>query len=176
MTAPLKFEFALDAAETVRAGQEVEKRGRSGRLQAVLMLLFAAPLTIGIVRGAPSKFYAAYFGILIGILLLTLIWPAIRERQVQKFYDAAPAFRGIQRYEFADEGLGLSNDQASNLVRWTAFTQAVETPEFFLLYYSPKCAYYLPKRVVETEGQAVAIRGLLRDKLGEKAESLVAPA
>jgi drug/metabolite transporter superfamily protein YnfA len=175
MTASLKFEFALDAAETVRASQAIEKRARSVRLQAVLMLLFAAPITMGIVRGASSRFYAAYFSVLVVIILFSRIWPTIRERQVRKFYDAAPALRGIQRYEFADDGLALTNDHASNLVRWTAFTQAVETPEFFLLYYSPKCAYYLPKRIVANESQTDAVREFLREKLGPKADHLVAP-
>ena len=175
MAESLKFEFALDAAETIRASQEIEKRARSARLQVAIMVLYAAPITIGMVRGASLGFYVAYFGVVVIIMLFGRIWPTIRERQVRKYYDGAPAFRGVQRYEFNDDGLALSNDHTSNLIRWTAFTEAVETPEFFLLYYSPKCAYYLPKRIVTNESQTDAVREFLREKLGPRAEHLVAP-
>lgn len=45
---------------------------------------------------------------------------------------------------------------------------AVETSNFFLLYQTRDCAYFLPKDAM-SDGDVASVRDLLRSRLGEKA-------
>ena len=90
-------------------------------------------------------------------------------------YASAPALNGPQRYEFTADGLAISNAGVQNLVRWSAFVEAAETSEFFLLYYAKNCAYYLPRRIMGTEEQVDAVRRLLRERLGDRATHVAPP-
>lgn len=174
--ATLSFVLALDPAETVRASREIQRRARTIRGKLLLMAAVPVPLVLDILFKPSRAVLSAYFAISAAIVLFALLWPSIRKRQLKRFYETTPALNGPQRYVFTDDGLALSNDGATNLIRWSAFVEAAETTEFFLLYYSPKCAYYLPRHVVAKEDQEDALRGFLREKLGEKAKHILAPA
>ena len=175
MSNPLVFELVLDPAETVRAGQEIERRDpswQSWRLWAFWLLI---PLTMIVAFRWPIRALGAVLGAAIFGGLVALLTPALRRRRVRRAYAATPALAGPQRYEFTDDGLALSNASVSNLVRWSAFVQAAETPEFFLLYYSKRCAYYLPRRIMGPEAQIDALRELLRSRLGDRAAHVAPP-
>jgi hypothetical protein len=175
MSTPLEFELVLDPAETVRAGQEVERRARTLRSQAVWFFWLLIPLVMALTLHAPLAVLKTYFIVMVLVGLFALVWPAIRERQVARLYAATPALSGPQSYTFTDDGLAIANAGVSNLVRWSAFTEAAETPEFFLLYYSRKCAYYLPKRIIHSDDVVDTVRAFLREKLGERAAHIAPP-
>ena len=59
-----------------------------------------------------------------------------------------PALGGAQAFALTDDGLAMENAAGSTLVRWSALLRVVEAPEHFLFYYSPQCAYYLPRATV----------------------------
>jgi len=175
MNSPLAFELVLDPAETVRASQEVERRARTLRGQAVWFFWLLIPLVMALTLHAPLSVLKTYLIVIIIVGLFALIWPAIRERQVRRLYADTPALSGPQSYTFTDDGLAVANAGVSNLIRWSAFTEAAETSEFFLLYYSRKCAYYLPKRIIDSDALVDAVRAFLRDKLGERATHVAPP-
>jgi hypothetical protein len=169
---PLTFEFSLDASETVRAATELQKRARTfDSMRIVAAALVVSSISAVAFRLGP-KVIAANVGVLVLMILFELGWPRYLERHVRKFYLTTPALAGVQRYVFADDGLTMSSEGSSILVRWPSILQAVETKEFFLFYYSPKAAYYLPRRVVGRDNQEGALRAGLREKLGAKASQL----
>jgi hypothetical protein len=174
MSESLSFEFVLDPSETVRAGHAIEERagGRSWRIWLFWLMI---PLAGAIGFRAPARALVGLLLISALILLINLVLPLLRRRQIRRFYAGTPALAGAQRYQFSDQGLTLSNASASNTLRWSAFVEAAETPEFFLLYYSKRCAYYLPRRVMGPEVQVDAMRRLLRDQLGERATAVAPP-
>jgi hypothetical protein len=116
------------------------------------------------------------FVALMGVVgLIALIWPRLRKRQVRRLYASAPALNGPQRYEFTEDGLAISNASVKNLIQWSAFVEAAETKEFFLLYYAKNCAYYVPRRIMGPEEQVDAVRRLLRQHLGNRAIHIAPP-
>jgi YcxB-like protein len=170
----LVFELALDPGETVRAGQAIQERARA-RSNTFWLYWLIIPAA-GVLTWRASVRTIMSLAIVVGIVLLVaLVSPALRRRQVRRLYAGTPALAGAKRYEFNEEGLTLSNASASHLLRWSAFVQAAETPEFFLLYYSKGCAYYLPRRGIGSETQVDAVRQLLRDQLGERAIDVAPP-
>jgi hypothetical protein len=169
----LAFTFSLDPAETVRATEELAKRARAFNTQRLLIGALVVSTASAIAAGLPRYLIAANAVILVLLVLFEVGWPRYLERQVRKFYLATPALAGMQRYVFADDGLTMSSEGSALVVRWSAILKAAETKEFFLLYYSPKAAYYLPRKAVSRD-DVDALRALLRAKLGAKASGIAA--
>lgn len=172
---PLTFEILLNPAETVRVAQTIERRARTPRTQLLWIGFMALPFLIAGVFGVPFSTLIIYVGLLIAFAAFTAFLPAIRRWQVGRFYRDTPSLAGPQRYEFSDAGIAISNANASNLIRWSAITEAAELPDVFLLYYSKKCAYYVPKRVIPTEAEIDALRALLHANLGARAAAVALP-
>ena len=171
----LAFELNLDPAETVRASQELERRGRgSAALRAGIFWFCLAAAGTAVFKGGlvVVEVLAVLFT---GLGLWALLWPTLKRRKLRRLYRGMPALSGPQRYEFREDGLAFSNAGAESLLRWSAVLEAAETPEFFLIYYAKKCAYYLPKRVIGSEVLADQLRGFLRGKLGERATHVAPP-
>jgi YcxB-like protein len=175
MTNPLTFELVLDPAETVRASQEIERRARTRGALGLWLFWLLIPLSMAISFRAPARVLLACLALMGIAVLLAAVLPAIRRRQVRNVYAGTPALAGPQRYEFTQDGLAVSNESVSNLIRWSGFVEAAETPEFFLLYYSKKCAYYVPRRILGSEEQVDAVRRLLRERLTERAANVAPP-
>ena len=182
MTAPLTYEFHLDPAETVRAGREVQRRQRLAWIEWAVWPMLAILTAFYLISGTPWQdlwllgLVAAFF------LCLRWLAPRIQRWQLRRAYSETPSLRGPQVYQFTDAGLTIRGGAASTTLGWDSFVKADETREFFLLFYSKRCAYYLPKRVAGDEGERNALRALLRAKLGARAAGLradelrVAPA
>jgi len=52
---------------------------------------------------------------------------------------------GAQSFALRDDGLAMETRAGSSLVRWGTILRVVESPRHFLFYYTPQCAYYLPR-------------------------------
>jgi hypothetical protein len=57
-------------------------------------------------------------------------------------------------------------------IQWSGITRVIETPEFFLIFTGPACAFALPKRAVPDAERLRALRGLVGRVLGSGAELL----
>lgn len=172
----LAFEISLDPAETVRASREITRRARSSTyLQAVVFWLclggaFFLAFNVGFVA-------IEILGVVFALLgLYALFWPMIQRTRLRRYYKNTPALSGPQRYNFTEDGLLLANDGSETLIRWPSVLEAAETREFFLVYYSKKCAYYLPKRVMHSDDVENDLRAFLHAKLGERAAHVTPPA
>lgn len=108
-------------------------------------------------------------------LLLAAFWlvliPWSQRRRASRLpqLDASmqgPQVRALDAAGFHSRGNGVSLD-----VPWHAFKRAVETPEFFLLFYNWQCAYAIPKPGLAAD-EVRAARELLQANLGERARLL----
>jgi hypothetical protein len=172
----LAFDLTLDPAESVRATREVERRGRTVGSRLLSAGAMAFPILFALWSGVPNVLLPVYIALLIIYGLWTLALPTLRTRHLAKLYRSSPALSAVQRYEFTDEGLRMSNPEASTFIRWTSFVKAVESRDFYFLYYLPKRAYFLPRRVVTAQQKDDALRAFLRGKLGPRAELTSPPA
>lgn len=106
----------------------------------------------------------------VGLAVLSL--PAIQRWQYRRAYAQTPSLRLPQVYRFTDDSLEMVNDLARAEMRWDALVEAAETGEFFLFYYSKKCAYFLPKRVVGAEDAQAELREFVRARVNDRATGL----
>ena len=103
--------------------------------------------------------------LLIGIWLFLLTWmlPHVSARAYLKFH------RGPQRLALTPDAVESGCDVCTNQMRWSAIQRAVETPDYFFLFYTRQCAYFLPKRVLQAPEEQERVRSALRAYLPEQA-------
>ena len=172
MSDPLSFTFTLDPAEHVRAAGSLARRHRSWFLRWGWAVIVALPAMISLASGAPLTSLWPYGVMIFAGGLYLLLAPPLLRRQVRRQLEQTPSLREPQTYRFAETSLQMGNPLAATELGWDAVIEAVETPEFLFVYFSPKCAYYLPKRVLGRRAEDV--RNFLRGRLGARAAGLSA--
>jgi len=103
--------------------------------------------------------------LLIGFWYLLFTWmlPRSSARAYLKFH------QGPQRFALTPDAVESGCDVCSNQLRWSTIQRAVETPEFFLLFYTSQCACFLPKRALQTPEEQERVRAAIRRYLPEQA-------
>jgi hypothetical protein len=168
----LTFRFAIDAAETVRAGREVQRtKGRRWLTWAIWPML-ALLTAMYLVGGEPLRdlWRIGLVALFLGALQLGV--PLIQRWQLRRMYASSPVLREPQVYTFSDAGVTITGGPANLSLGWDAFVRAMETREFFLLFSNPRSAYYLPKRAIGTPADVGELRALLDAHLGSRAETM----
>ena len=69
---------------------------------------------------------------------------------------------GVRTGAFSREGLFTSGPEGAELTRWEAFSDVVETKNFFLFYRPSRKTNYVPKYAISAE-QEQSLRQLLGD-------------
>ena len=175
MTTPLVVEYRPDAAETVRASQLIQRRGRLGWMRWVTWVLLAGLTLWYRVNGvAWSDMGFLYFAALL-LAALTIGAPFLQRWQLTRAYAESPVLRETQRYEFTTDALTIRGGPAATRLGWEAFHEAVETDEYFLLYIARRSAYYLPKHVFADPAAQDELRALLHSVLGDRARNVRRP-
>ena len=173
MTATHIYQFRLDPAETIRATRFVQQR----RPLAWASWL-AWPALIGLAllylsTGTPLRDMWLLVIAAGGLLGMQLLSPLVQRWQVRRAYAEPPGLQEPQRYELTAAGLVMSGGAASVTLGWEAILEVTETPEFYLFFFSKRCAYYLPKRVVGGAAEQRSLRTFLRMHLGSRATGLL---
>lgn len=108
-------------------------------------------------------------------VLLFLFWGALipmsQRRRAKKLPKLDPSVLGVQERRVDAEGYHSRGNGVALDIPWHAMKKAVETPDVFLFFYNWQCAYYLPKRPLDS-AQVAQIRDLARTALGERARLL----
>lgn len=171
----MRFTFPYDRAEFIRA-QRLAWRHAEGAWQHVARVTGAlgiAALVVGLV--IPRAGWADFL-VRISVWLLMLaawfwlyVWiiGPLAARQFEKQRPDAPHPNSVTLDE---TGYQVTSFSATTHLQWPGIRRAVETPEFLLLYLTKHHAYYLPKRAIPSADELHAVRRLLREQLGDRAE------
>jgi hypothetical protein len=166
----LTFTFHLDPAEQIRATKALTRRQRFSWVFRWGWIVFILPFLFAVVADVPLRVLWPY-AIILGIIgLSSALTPVWLRRQIRRAIEATPSLREPQTYHLTPEALRMSNPLAATELRWDAVLEAAETDEFVLLYYTPKCAYYVPKRIIGA--RLAGLREFLRRQLGSRAGTL----
>jgi hypothetical protein len=172
MPLPLSFEFLLDPAETVRAGQHVQKRQRFAWVGWAMWPLFAILAIVHLSVGGRLEELQLLGSVALVVGLGQLLGPRIQRRRYRRLYAETPATRGPQVYRFDADGLMMTGGVAAITLGWNAIVEADETDELFLFFFNKQGAYYLPKRAIGGAPVESELRELLRTHLGDRAHKL----
>jgi YcxB-like protein len=92
------------------------------------------------------------------ILLALLLFPYLR---IVAYFRKSASMRGLVRVDFRDEGIHFAHRHGVADVKWSLYTQAVESRSVFYLGSESYTATYVPKRCM-TKSEVVALRKLIR--------------
>jgi hypothetical protein len=176
MNTPLAVEFQPDPAQTVRASRAIQQRGWLSWISWAIWPLLAGLALLYRFSGVPWRDMGLLAATAVFLAVLAFGAPRIQRWQVRRAYQSSPMLRERQRYEFSPSGLTVRGGLASTSLGWDAITEAVETDEFFLLFFARKSAYYVPKGALVSESERADLRELLRASLGARAAGLREPA
>jgi len=90
-------------------------------------------------------------------------WRAARKLTSRDASVRGPQERAVDAAGFHTRGNGVALD-----IPWHAMARGVETGTFFFFFYNKRCAYYVPKRVLNAQ-QLDETRSLMRQELGDRA-------
>jgi hypothetical protein len=172
MATSLTYEFLLDPAETVRAGQHVQHRQRFAWLRWAVWPTLAILGILYLSGGARVEELRLLVVVALVVASGQLVGPWIQRRRYRRLYAETPGLRGPQVYRFSSDGVVMSGSAAATTLGWDAIIEAEESDDVFLFFFNKKCAYYLPKRVVGGATAESELRELLRTHLGPRAQRL----
>ena len=65
-----------------------------------------------------------------------------------------------QIHVVSHEGIQAQCQTSDVKIQWNGISRVLETPEFFLFFTTPQCAFKVPKRAIPTAEQVEAVRQL----------------
>lgn len=184
---PLRFEFEWSEPEYRRLlvatdehkapKKDSKEKGPWGCILGTGAALALVLSWAWVSRVSYETFFLAIISIGVGLKLLqrVLEW-GVPRMAAGSFRNNNPCAPHPMRRELDDVGLHTGCEVVTTLLRWEGIAQVVETPEFFLFYYMPRSADYLPKRAVGSDAMLERTRSFLRTRLGAKARLLDAAA
>jgi len=136
----------------------------------VPMLLVIVKLCLGQDISAPGAFGLPTWATVVGGLLFMLgLMPLLQLLNVSSMRRGNPSTGGVTTYTITPDGYSIQGGLFDTTLKWEAFLKAIETKEFILLYVSTRWAHFIPKAIA-TSSDLEAIRTILRQKLGPKAQ------
>jgi len=93
--------------------------------------------------------------------LMLVIWRILPAA----IYKREATFQDHFSIRFEEEGVELSNGNGSKAWPWTAFSNFMESPYFFHLYFDARSFFLVPKEAFADVGQLQAVRQLIKEKI-----------
>jgi hypothetical protein len=160
MIAAMRIEFMVPPDEARQRRMLQAMLGRQWRrmqvVGVVVVLLGAAAFALFLGSGRASMIGVAVGLMLAGILLITLPY-RVPGKIMRK---NAAVFNQIVSYEITEEEIGTSASLGRSAVRWSAFTSAEESPEFWVLWVGQSPAATIPRAYVPAPAVA-QLRGYM---------------
>ena len=173
-----EYTFRWTFQDHMRAQRQVTRYMIGGMWLKVLPVLAAvlfSLVVIGIIVAGPDSKSEAFLTALPYVLILVLLifmtrWgsPWLAARRTQR---DDPAVHADFTHSVNDRAFVIRAGGTTVELAWDHIKQVVETPDFFLYYYRPNCAYFTPKRVIPV-ADLPDLRAALRSHVGARARLL----
>ena len=167
--------YEFDSTEHYRATREVAAQS-SLRWFSWAFVAFAAFMVLRTWRAAPpgtsvtDVLVQALPWVVIGVVWLVLI-PLLQRRAARRLQATDASVQGPQERWVDEAGYHANGNGVRIDVPWHALERVVESPRFFLFYYTKHYAYYIPKRALDS-GEIVELRDLIRVGAGGRGRVL----
>ena len=168
MSDRLEFRFLWNAAEHRRfydvVRRAVARRGTTRWVYAGAFA-FVAILAASQIRSNGDSavgyaFAVAPYLIIAGLWLAFARWgmPHLSARAYERNHQACIPHDQVR--VVSDDGIEARCVTSDVRMQWSGISRVLETPEFFLFFTTPNCAFQLPKRAIPNTEQLEALRQL----------------
>jgi hypothetical protein len=162
---PVVAEFTFDAARHYRATRAVQRRSWMRWAPMVVLVLVGASLGLSMwtanARGdSATRTFFASLPYLFGIGAFFACLRLLTRWSFSRLPKHNPSLLGVQRQTLDEEGFHFVGNGVRLDVPWNVLHHVRETPEFLLIYYNKRMAYYLPLREL-SPSQVVDARAII---------------
>jgi hypothetical protein len=174
---PIEVRGQLTERDHLDALRVVQRRLGSRWWSYALFLGGPAFIVVVTMLGGMSLQHAVIvnmFWIVVGPLMLFVGLPLSTRQTVRFLTKGNPAATAPQLYRFTETGFEERECPVEVSIAWSAIVDAVETETLLLLFIGRTTVYIVPRRTLVAAGQVEAVRGLLRERLGDRARLLTA--
>jgi hypothetical protein len=171
------FEFTWNQPEHVRFVRAVARHRQGGRwmrwiMPTVVLVVFAFVALLPVIHpggnmGPVWRAFAPWLAIMLGWMAL-LSW-GLPYLAAVTFRRQNHCSRHPMRRVITPQGVRAECETTTSAVSWAGVHHVVETPEFFLFYVTPACAFQLPTRAIGSPTVLSELRRVLRAHLGARA-------
>lgn len=171
-TTPIRLVYPVTAKDQRDAVRAIVLRQAPVRwTRAVVALLPVAMVAWSISAGWPLglALFRNMFWIVFASLYFLIGIPLIVRAGVLAVRKADPAWREEQVVSIDETGFRLASASAQLDIVWSEVRRAAESPAVFLVYFGAGRVFFIPSYVVSAHGMLPALRALLHDKLGVRA-------
>jgi hypothetical protein len=105
--------------------------------------------------------------LILGGLFVMITAPIWRDLGTRHFFKPSPFFDEDTTIRFDEVGYHATSEQSDSKVAWSAFTDAVEFSDGFLLFTGPNIYYWIPANTIVKPDQIPEFKNLLRAKVGK---------
>ena len=176
----LEFRFLWNAAQHRRLFKAVRRvvwrRAWYRRLLPVAVVFMvvaeAAALAVSPVPLSRIAISSSPYLILIAFWFVLIRWgfPYLSARAYGRDHQRCIPFDQVR--VVTPEGVEAHCVTTNVAIRWSGVTRVIETPEFFLVFTGPNCAFAIPTHAVPDAESLRAVRGAFVRALGPRAELL----
>lgn len=171
-----EYVFRWTQEDHVRAQRAVTRHMIGGTwikvlpIATIAVILFLVVYVLISPRKAETAAVVLPYALVLALVSVSLRWwaPRFAARRVAR---EDPSVKGEIRHTVSDSGFKVRGLAASVDLTWEHLAQVVETPEFFLYYYTKQWAYYTPKRAIPVADLA-PLRDAIRSHVGDRARLL----
>lgn len=166
----MEFRSQFDTQEFLRASKAVERV--TSKRHLVWLLALGAPVFI-----AGISLIGGYFDAVDPVWMRVPLWPwlffpllsfvgipLLVRWQLLRAVKANPRLPCEMVRIVTADGLECRDDGTAARFEWRAIERVVATDEFYLFFYTKKCAYFLPRRLVGAQ-ERTQLHTLLRDRI-----------
>jgi len=170
----LTFHFEIEPAEYARGLRSLARWSPYRWLGLAFVALPFIPVTMQAITGdrrwmnpGPASVF-----LLLTVAAYLVLGPIGQRWRVRHARRLNPILAAEHRLEFSPEGLHSGAGPATGFMAWPGIRHVREDAEFYFCYYTERCAYYLPKRLIQTDAQDEALRALIRQQAPDKGAGL----
>jgi Ca2+/Na+ antiporter len=167
----ITVEVIYDAADYARAMTFIRNQNIFRRNWYVLFGVWTVGASVLLyLLDAELKVWGYLLTFVCVVVVLVLTMPLFLRREFRKQLKNAPAAQGTQRYTFDEEGIEAVGSLGSSQFKWAAVIKALEGRDDFFFFLSKNFAHFIPIRAFSSSEQQSSLRGLVREKLGDRAK------
>ena len=175
---PLSFRFEIDPAEYARGVRALARWSSYRWLALPVAALPFVPMVMQAITSDGRWMTPPAASPFIAIPIIAYLWfgPTGYRFRVRRAKRASPILQAEQRLEFARDGLHTSAGPAAGFMAWSGILHVREDAEFYFFYYTERCAYYLPKRVIQSDALDDGLRSFIRAHAPDRGAELAQDA
>jgi hypothetical protein len=178
--APLAFTWEWSRPQHVRMNRALLRETRNTPVRLVFRLV-AWTVILVTIGAAAYGFERGDFGLFLDLfpyaLFATCWWPLftwLTLRSQAKAWEKV--HRGPLHLRITPDGTESGCQICTGGMKWVAFRRAVETSDYFFLFFTKQCAVFLPKTAIPTPHEMEAVRRTLRERVNGPVSLMDSPA